>query len=247
MSHMIFLFFIFIMQIQLAPPVTNFLSCSPAVTSYPGQASFPPLAQSTVYSSFPQTGQTYGLPPFGQSSLLSRSLSPIRSLSATRHQHLRTFCFDGPHCAREPFTRFSCDRWRADSSINSAPPRPTLPSCRHCFFFFFFILRLPLLSFLYSFFSSSGALWPGIKTETGLPEAPSGGQPGFLSFSTAYTSSQQGHLHYSYPNQGKLRLHPASQNNTAQLSSVYSTLWSLSGSTFLLYFSFPRSCHHCFS
>lgn len=138
MSHMIFLFFIFIMQIQLAPPVTNFLSCSPAVTSYPGQASFPPLAQSTVYSSFPQTGQTYGLPPFGQSSLLSRSLSPIRSLSATRHQHLRTFCFDGPHCAREPFTRFSCDRWRADSSINSAPPRPTLPSCRHCFFFFFF-------------------------------------------------------------------------------------------------------------
>lgn len=235
------------MQIQLAPPVTNFLSCSPAVTSYPGQASFPPLAQSTVYSSFPQTGQTYGLPPFGQSSLLSRSLSPIRSLSATRHQHLRTFCFDGPHCAREPFTRFSCDRWRADSSINSAPPRPTLPSCRHCFFFFFFILRLPLLSFLYSFFSSSGALWPGIKTETGLPEAPSGGQPGFLSFSTAYTSSQQGHLHYSYPNQGKLRPHPASQNNTAQLSSVYSTLWSLSGSTFLLYFSFPRSCHHCFS
>lgn len=61
------------------------------MTSYPSQASFPPLAQSTVYSSFPQ-GQTYGLPPFGQSSLLSRSLSPVRSLSATRHQHLRNFC-----------------------------------------------------------------------------------------------------------------------------------------------------------
>lgn len=92
-------------------------------------------------------------------------------------------------------------------------------------FFSVFILRLPLLSFLYSFFSSSGALWPGIKTETGLPEAPSGGQPGFLSFSTAYTSSQQGHLHYSYPNQGKLRLHPASQNNTTQLTPVESQLF----------------------
>ncbi|XP_075868366.1 protein phosphatase EYA3 isoform X1 [Nelusetta ayraudi] len=103
---------------------------NPAVTSYPGQASFPPLAQSTVYSSFPQTGQTYGLPPFG-------------------------------------------------------------------------------------------ALWPGIKTETGLPEAPSGGQPGFLSFSTAYTSSQQGHLHYSYPNQG----------SSFTTSSVYSSILSATATT----------------
>uniref|UniRef100_A0A665W2C0 Eyes absent homolog n=1 Tax=Echeneis naucrates TaxID=173247 RepID=A0A665W2C0_ECHNA len=52
---------------------------------------------------------------------------------------------------------------------------------------------------------SSGAMWPGIKTETGLPEAPSGGQPGFLSFSTTYTSTQPGQLHYSYPSQGKLQ------------------------------------------
>uniref|UniRef100_A0A8D3ED11 Eyes absent homolog n=1 Tax=Scophthalmus maximus TaxID=52904 RepID=A0A8D3ED11_SCOMX len=37
---------------------------NPAVTSYTGQVAFPPLAQSTVYSAFPQTGQTYGLPPF---------------------------------------------------------------------------------------------------------------------------------------------------------------------------------------
>uniref|UniRef100_A0A8C5NE26 Eyes absent homolog n=1 Tax=Gouania willdenowi TaxID=441366 RepID=A0A8C5NE26_GOUWI len=51
--------------------------------------------------------------------------------------------------------------------------------------------------------SPSGAMWPGIKSETGLPEAPSGGQPGFLSFSTAYTSTQPGQLHYSYPSQGK--------------------------------------------
>uniref|UniRef100_A0AAQ5ZZK2 Eyes absent homolog n=1 Tax=Amphiprion ocellaris TaxID=80972 RepID=A0AAQ5ZZK2_AMPOC len=103
------------------------LSSSPAVTSYTGQVSFPPLAQSTVYSAFPQTGQTYGLPPFG-------------------------------------------------------------------------------------------AMWPGIKTETGLPEAPSGGQPGFLSFSTAYTSTQPGQLHYSYPSQGKL--HPASPDTAATLLQV---------------------------
>ncbi|KAM4550113.1 protein phosphatase EYA3 [Fundulus diaphanus] len=96
---------------------------NPAVTSYTSQVAFPPLAQSTVYSSFPQAGQTYGLPPFG-------------------------------------------------------------------------------------------ALWPGIKTETGLPEAPSAGQPGFLSFSTAYTSSPPGQLHYSYPGQG----------SSFTTSSVYSNI-----------------------
>ncbi|KAK0148057.1 Eyes absent 3 [Merluccius polli] len=38
---------------------------NPAVTSYGSQGAFSPLAQSSVYSSFPQAGQTYGLPPFG--------------------------------------------------------------------------------------------------------------------------------------------------------------------------------------
>lgn len=47
-------------------------------------------------------------------------------------------------------------------------------------------------------------MWPGIKTETGLPDAPSGGQPGFLSFSSTYPPAQPAHLHHSYPNQGKL-------------------------------------------
>ncbi len=65
--------------------------------------------------------------------------------------------------------------------------------------------------------SSSGAMWPGIKTETGLPEAPSGGQPGFLSFSTAYTSTQPGHLHYSYPSQGKLQPHSDSHDTAVTL------------------------------
>ncbi|XP_055368686.1 eyes absent homolog 3 isoform X2 [Betta splendens] len=102
----------------------------PAVTSYTSQVAFPPLAQSTVYSSFPQTGQTYGLPPFG-------------------------------------------------------------------------------------------AMWPGIKTETGLPETPSGGQLGFLSFSTAYTSTQPGQLHYSYPSQG----------SSFTTSSVYTNIPSATAAT----------------
>uniref|UniRef100_A0A8C9X8L8 Eyes absent homolog n=1 Tax=Sander lucioperca TaxID=283035 RepID=A0A8C9X8L8_SANLU len=101
---------------------------NPEVTSYTSQVAFPPLAQSTAYSAFLQTGQNYGLPPFG-------------------------------------------------------------------------------------------AMWPGIKTETGLPEAPSGGQPGFLSFSNAYTSTQPGQLHYSYPSQGKLQPHSVSQNNAVTLSA----------------------------
>uniref|UniRef100_A0A3P8VTX1 Eyes absent homolog n=1 Tax=Cynoglossus semilaevis TaxID=244447 RepID=A0A3P8VTX1_CYNSE len=40
-----------------------------SVTSYTSHVAFPSLAQSNVYSAFPQTGQTYGLPPFGQTEL----------------------------------------------------------------------------------------------------------------------------------------------------------------------------------
>ncbi|XP_068189904.1 eyes absent homolog 3 isoform X2 [Antennarius striatus] len=55
---------------------------NPAVTSYTSQV-FPPLAQSTVYSNFPQTGQTYGLPPFGSSFTTSSVYSSILSATAT--------------------------------------------------------------------------------------------------------------------------------------------------------------------
>ncbi|XP_072227304.1 eyes absent homolog 3 isoform X2 [Leuresthes tenuis] len=55
---------------------------SPAVTSYTSQVAFPPLAQSAVYSSFPQTGQTYGLPPFGSSFTTSSVYSNIPSATA---------------------------------------------------------------------------------------------------------------------------------------------------------------------
>ncbi|XP_036948844.1 eyes absent homolog 3 isoform X1 [Acanthopagrus latus] len=119
---------------------------NPAVTSYTSQVAFPPLAQSTVYSAFPQTGQTYGLPPFG-------------------------------------------------------------------------------------------AMWPGIKTETGLPEAPSGGQPGFLSFCSAYTSTQPGHLHYSYPSQG----------SSFTTSSVYSSILSAAAPTTTTTTSSTTAVHQEFS
>ncbi|XP_051527820.1 eyes absent homolog 3 isoform X2 [Myxocyprinus asiaticus] len=76
-----------------------------AVTAYASQVAFPSLGQSTVYSGFPQSGQTYGLPPFG-------------------------------------------------------------------------------------------TMWPAEF------EAPSVGHTGFLSFSSAYTSTQPNQIHYSYPSQG---------------------------------------------
>ncbi|XP_064836068.1 eyes absent homolog 3-like isoform X3 [Oncorhynchus masou masou] len=52
---------------------------SPAVTSYSSQVAFPPLTQSTVYTSFPQAGQTYGLPPFGSSFTTSSVYTNIPS------------------------------------------------------------------------------------------------------------------------------------------------------------------------
>ncbi|XP_031730695.1 protein phosphatase EYA3 isoform X2 [Anarrhichthys ocellatus] len=55
---------------------------NPAVTSYTSQVAYPPLAQSTVYSAFPQTGQTYGLPPFGSSFTTSSVYSSIPSATA---------------------------------------------------------------------------------------------------------------------------------------------------------------------
>ncbi|XP_077598891.1 protein phosphatase EYA3 isoform X2 [Stigmatopora nigra] len=54
---------------------------NPAVTSYASPASFP-LAQSAVYSSFPQSGQTYGLPPFGSSFTTSSVYSNVPPATA---------------------------------------------------------------------------------------------------------------------------------------------------------------------
>ncbi|XP_058260675.1 eyes absent homolog 3 isoform X1 [Hemibagrus wyckioides] len=84
---------------------------NPAVTAYDSQVAFSSLGQSAAYSTFSQTGQTYGLPPFG-------------------------------------------------------------------------------------------AMWPGIKSEPRLQDVSAAGQTPFLSFSTAYTSTQPCQTHYSYPSQG---------------------------------------------
>ncbi|XP_046699833.1 eyes absent homolog 3 isoform X3 [Silurus meridionalis] len=51
-------------------------------------------------------------------------------------------------------------------------------------------------------FSSLGAMWPGIKSEPRLQDVSAAGQTPFLSFSTAYTSTQPCQTHYSYPSQG---------------------------------------------
>uniref|UniRef100_A0A3Q2YXT2 Eyes absent homolog n=1 Tax=Hippocampus comes TaxID=109280 RepID=A0A3Q2YXT2_HIPCM len=130
---------------------------NPVATSYPSPVAFPTLAHSAVYSAFPQTGQTYGLPPFG-------------------------------------------------------------------------------------------AMWPGIKTETGLPEAASGGQPGFLSFSTTYTSSQPSQLHYSYPSQGSSFTTSSVYSNipsataaTTASTTDFSSYNSLGQSQFSQYYNLPAS------
>uniref|UniRef100_A0A8C1NRW9 Eyes absent homolog n=1 Tax=Cyprinus carpio TaxID=7962 RepID=A0A8C1NRW9_CYPCA len=120
-----------------------------AVTAYASQVAFPSLGQSTAYSGFPQSGQTYGLPPFG-------------------------------------------------------------------------------------------AMWPGLKTESQLPEAPSVGQTGFLSFSSAYTSTQPNQIHYSYPSQGK----PAtalSLSLSLSLALCFSGYNSLGQSQFSQYYVPPPS------
>lgn len=55
---------------------------NPAVTSYTSPVAFSPLGQSSMYSAFPQTGQTYGLPPFGSSFTTSSVYSNIPSATA---------------------------------------------------------------------------------------------------------------------------------------------------------------------
>ncbi|XP_066530560.1 eyes absent homolog 3 isoform X2 [Hoplias malabaricus] len=55
---------------------------NPAVTAYGSQVAFPPLGQSPVYSTFSQTGQTYGLPPFGSCFTTSSVYTNVPSAAA---------------------------------------------------------------------------------------------------------------------------------------------------------------------
>lgn len=51
--------------------------------------------------------------------------------------------------------------------------------------------------------SDSGALWPGMKPESGLIQTPSPSQHSVLTCTTGLTTSQPSPAHYSYPIQGK--------------------------------------------
>lgn len=51
--------------------------------------------------------------------------------------------------------------------------------------------------------SDSGALWPGMKPESGLTQTPSPSQHSVLTCTTGLTTSQPSPAHYSYPIQGK--------------------------------------------
>lgn len=52
--------------------------------------------------------------------------------------------------------------------------------------------------------SDSGALWPGMKPESGLIQTPSPSQHNVLTCTTGLTTSQPCPAHYSYPIQGNL-------------------------------------------
>ncbi|XP_058609909.1 eyes absent homolog 3 isoform X3 [Onychostoma macrolepis] len=61
-----------------------------AVTAYASQVAFPSLGQSTVYSGFPQSGQTYGLPPFGScftTSSVYSNIPPATAVTTTTGAH----------------------------------------------------------------------------------------------------------------------------------------------------------------
>lgn len=51
--------------------------------------------------------------------------------------------------------------------------------------------------------SNSGALWPGMKPESGLIQTPSPSQHSVLTCTPGLTTSQSSPAHYSYPIQGK--------------------------------------------
>ncbi|XP_053493989.1 eyes absent homolog 3 isoform X1 [Ictalurus furcatus] len=155
---------------------------NPAVTTYDSQVAFSSLGQSAAYSTFSQTGQTYGLPPFGLSqpgALLHTTLPLVLSLHL-KHQSLHT---------QLPF----------------AFTFPLTSASSHSLFSAFSFLCTCVLFLLHASTHTRvavGAMWPGIKSEPRLQDVPAAGQTPFLSFSTAYTSTQPCQTHYSYPSQG---------------------------------------------
>ncbi|XP_053493993.1 eyes absent homolog 3 isoform X3 [Ictalurus furcatus] len=69
---------------------------NPAVTTYDSQVAFSSLGQSAAYSTFSQTGQTYGLPPFGScfttSSVYSNiPTAPAVTTATATHQEFSSY------------------------------------------------------------------------------------------------------------------------------------------------------------
>lgn len=69
---------------------------TPAVTAYDSQVAFSSLGQSAAYSTFSQTGQTYGLPPFGScfttSSVYSNiPTAPAVTTATATHQEFSSY------------------------------------------------------------------------------------------------------------------------------------------------------------
>ncbi|XP_020562907.1 eyes absent homolog 3 isoform X2 [Oryzias latipes] len=87
----------------------GYQASSPAVTSFSSQVAFPPLSQSSVYSGFPQSGQTYGLPPFGSSfttsSVYSSMPSAVAVTAPTTAASLQEFS-SFSHLGQNQFSQF---------------------------------------------------------------------------------------------------------------------------------------------
>lgn len=144
---------------------------------------FSSLGQSAAFNTFSQTGQTYGLPPFGlsQSGALLHTTFPCVLSLHLKHQSLHTQLPFRIHISTHVcFISFSVSA-------------------------FSFLCTCVLFS-LHVFPRTRvaiGAMWPGIKSEPRLQDVSAAGQTPFLSFSTAYTSTQPCQTLYSYPSQGK--------------------------------------------
>lgn len=228
------------------------------MTSYPGQASFPPLAQSTVYSAFPQTGQTYGLPPFGQSppphsSGAPSTLSVTLSLSASRHQHHCNFCFDGPHCAWEPLARFSLRSMAGPPPLLAPPPpRPTLPLLLPLLFFFSSSYAFLCSLFFIHFFHLQVLCGQALKLRPGCPRRPLVVSQGFSASALHTLRASKAIFTTHIPTKASCdltlphRITLPSFPPPLPLKANYSTLLSFSGSTFLLFLFFHFLLHLLF-
>ncbi|XP_014034156.2 eyes absent homolog 3 isoform X2 [Salmo salar] len=190
----------------------------PAVTSYTtSQGAFPPLAQATVYTAFPQAGQTQATvytacPQAGQTRATVYTACPQAGQTQT------TVYTAFPQAGQTQATVYTACPQAGQTQTTVYTTFPQAGQTQATVYTAF-----PQAGQTYGL-PPFGAMWPGIKSETGLPDAaPSVGQPGFLSFRSAYTSTQPDpdHVHCSYPSQG----------SSFTTSSVYTNIPCASAAT----------------